>query len=264
MSDYIADGIEAIPAADVEPVRRGNWHIRFADEMTLCLECSVCGRKVDNIDLHHLLEAGEYGEACRRYPYCHCGAKMCLEVNMTREEAIKHAEAVMDCTADMADLLEKQQNKIRDLKYDAQEREKAVVQLRKKWQDAEMFICTMCGHFDHSTDGNIVYGNKECCEIVGYPYCKKFTPWISASVRLPKELEPVNVVWVNHNPAPYYRYMKDVPQKAIAVYYRGAWYWWSCVCEDLLVECGANETDQVDDDIEITHWQPLPELPKEE
>ena len=127
-----------------------------------------------------------------------------------------------------------------------------------------MFICTMCGHFDHSTDGNIVYGNKECCEIVGYPYCKKFTPCISASVRLPKELEPVNVVWVNHNPAPYYRYMKDVPQKATAVYYRGAWYWWSCVCEDLLVECGANETDQVDDDVEITHWQPLPELPKEE
>lgn len=71
--------IEEIPAADVEPVRRGNWHIRFADEMTLCLECSVCGRKVDNIDLHHLLEAGEYGEACRRYPYCHCGAKMDLE-----------------------------------------------------------------------------------------------------------------------------------------------------------------------------------------
>lgn len=37
------------------------------------------GRKVDNIDLHHLLEAGEYGEACRRYPYCHCGSKMDLE-----------------------------------------------------------------------------------------------------------------------------------------------------------------------------------------
>ena len=68
-----------IPAADVEPVRHGNWNIRLADEMTLCLECSICGRKVDNIDLHHLLEAGEYGEACRRYPYCHCGAKMCLE-----------------------------------------------------------------------------------------------------------------------------------------------------------------------------------------
>lgn len=73
--------IKSLPAADVEPVRHGNWNIRLADEMTLCLECSICGRKVDNIDLHNLLEAGEYGEACRRYPYCHCGAKMKLEDN---------------------------------------------------------------------------------------------------------------------------------------------------------------------------------------
>ena len=79
-SAVVAD-FEEIPAADVEPVRRGNWNIRLADEMTLCLECSECGRRVDNIDLHYLLEAGEYGEACRRYPYCHCGAKMCLEDN---------------------------------------------------------------------------------------------------------------------------------------------------------------------------------------
>ena len=75
----VASVFDIVPAADVEPVRHGNWNIRLADEMTLCLECSVCGRKVDNIDLHYLLEAGEYGEACRRYPYCHCGAKMDLE-----------------------------------------------------------------------------------------------------------------------------------------------------------------------------------------
>ena len=68
-----------LPAADVEPVRREKWNIRLADEMTLCLECSACGRRVVDIDLHHLLEAGEYSEACRRYPYCHCGAKMDLE-----------------------------------------------------------------------------------------------------------------------------------------------------------------------------------------
>lgn len=79
--------IKSLPAADVEPVRRGNWNIRLADEMTLCLECSVCGRRVDNIDLHYLLEAGEYGEVCRKYPYCHCGAKMDLEDENNGREA---------------------------------------------------------------------------------------------------------------------------------------------------------------------------------
>jgi hypothetical protein len=76
VTEFVED---ELPAADVEPVRHGNWNIRLADKSTLCLECSICGRKVDNIDLHNLLEAGEYGEACRRYPYCHCGAKMDLE-----------------------------------------------------------------------------------------------------------------------------------------------------------------------------------------
>lgn len=75
----VASVFEIVPAADVEPVRRGNWNIRLLRESTLCLECSVCGRKVDNSDLHFLLELGEYGVACQLYPYCHCGAKMCLE-----------------------------------------------------------------------------------------------------------------------------------------------------------------------------------------
>ena len=68
-----------VPAAAVEPVRHGKWNIRVSDERTLCLECSVCGRKVDNFNLHRLLIFGECGEACRRYPYCHCGAKMDFE-----------------------------------------------------------------------------------------------------------------------------------------------------------------------------------------
>ena len=79
LADCIAIEIEGLPTADVEPVRRGKWNIRVSDERTLCLECSVCGRKVDNFNLHRLLIFGEYGEACRRYPYCHCGAKMDLE-----------------------------------------------------------------------------------------------------------------------------------------------------------------------------------------
>lgn len=75
----VLEKVRGIPAADVEPVRHGKWNIRVSDERTLCLECSVCGRKVDNFNLHRLLIFGEYGEACRRYPYCHCGSKMDLE-----------------------------------------------------------------------------------------------------------------------------------------------------------------------------------------
>lgn len=79
LADCIAIEIEGLPAADVEPVRRGNWNIRVSDERTLCLECSVCGRRVDNFNLHRLLIFREYEAACWRYPYCHCGAKMDLE-----------------------------------------------------------------------------------------------------------------------------------------------------------------------------------------
>ena len=35
--ESVMDFVAEIPAADVEPVRRGNWNIRLADEMTLCL-----------------------------------------------------------------------------------------------------------------------------------------------------------------------------------------------------------------------------------
>ena len=153
---------------------------------------------------------------------------------MTREEAIKHAEALMDYTADVADLLEKQQNKIGDLKYDAQEREKAVVQLRKQWQDAEMFICTMCGHFDHNIDGNIVYGNKDCGEIVGFPYCKKFTPWIPVSERLPNDGEFV-LTYKNG------QFEVQEYEKRRNGWISGGWFWSLCT---------------------VTHWMPMPEPPE--
>ena len=108
------------------------------------------------------------------------------------------------------------------------------------WQAAEMFVCTMCGHFDHNIDGNIVYGNRECCEIVGYPYCKKFTPWISASVRLPEE-RGCYLVAVRH----WYD-GKPVTREA---FWNGA-DWLSC-------------EKKVEITPQVTHWQPLPELPKE-
>ena len=49
--------------------------------------------------------------------------------------------------------------------------------------------------------------------------------WIPCGEKMPKELERVNVTWLNHNPPFYYQHIKDIPQTDTAVYYRGKWYW---------------------------------------
>lgn len=85
------------------------------------------------------------------------------------------------------------------------------------------------------------------------------TRWISVSERLPKDLEPVNITWVNHNPESYYADIKDKPFTATGVYFNGQWYWWSTLCADILSEYSHNYDDIIDDDIEITAWMPLPE-----
>lgn len=90
------------------------------------------------------------------------------------------------------------------------------------------------------------------------------TKWIPVSKRLPKDLEPVNITWVNHNPESYYANIKDKPFTATGVYFNGQWYWWSALCTDMLAEYSHNYDDIIDDDIEITAWQPLPESYKTE
>lgn len=85
--------------------------------------------------------------------------------------------------------------------------------------------------------------------------------WIPVNERLPKDCTAVNVTWVNHDPEPYYAAIKDVPDVATAVYFRGRWYWYSADCEDILSEYGDNEVDKMADCIEVTHWMPLPEPP---
>ena len=135
-----------------------------------------------------------------------------------------------------------------------EEREKVVIQLRKQWLDAEILICTMCGHFDHKTDGNIVYGNMNCGEIVGYPCCKKFTPWIPVTERLP-ELHEDKIedcdgsIYIFLVSEPVVAYTED--GETVIVQYEddrnGKVAW---------VEEGGSE------DI-VTHWMPLPEPPKE-
>lgn len=90
------------------------------------------------------------------------------------------------------------------------------------------------------------------------------TMWIPCSERLPEELEPVNITWVNHEPEPYYHDIKDRNFIATGIYYRGQWYWYSTTCADYLGEYGSNEIDKVDDAVEIIAWMPLPEPYKAE
>ena len=128
--------------------------------------------------------------------------------------------------------------RIEELEAQLAEREKVVIQLRKQWQDAEMHICTMCGHFDHKTDGNIVYGNQTCGEICGYPFCKeKFTPWIPVSERLPGEYKAV-IVWTEYH---------EIGEAQ----YTGKHFQWI-------------DDEGYYDYAKVTHWMPLPEPPKEE
>ena len=83
--------------------------------------------------------------------------------------------------------------------------------------------------------------------------------WIPVSERLPNDLEPVNITWINHEPSPYYKEIKDKPFTATGVYFNGQWYWWSTTCEDILAAFSHNYDDIIDKDIEVTAWKPLPE-----
>ena len=87
---------------------------------------------------------------------------------------------------------------------------------------------------------------------------QKSGKWIPVSERLPEDLEPVNITWVNHEPEPYYHDIKDRNFVATGIYYRGQWYWYSTTCADYLGEYGSNEIDKVDDAVEIIAWMPLP------
>lgn len=83
--------------------------------------------------------------------------------------------------------------------------------------------------------------------------------WIPCSKDLPEELIAVNVTWVNHDPAPYNKEIKDKRFVDTAVYYQGDWYWWDSVAIDYLKEYGKRApVHRVHDVIEIIAWRHLP------
>lgn len=82
--------------------------------------------------------------------------------------------------------------------------------------------------------------------------------WTPISKDLPEELIAVNVTWVNHDPAPYYKEIKDKRFVDTAVYYQGDWYWWDVVLVDVLKEYGNSRVTYIDSAIEIIAWKPLP------
>ena len=84
------------------------------------------------------------------------------------------------------------------------------------------------------------------------------TKWIPVTEQLPKDLKPVNITYINEDPAPYYEHIKGIPFTATAIYYRGGWYWWSCTCVDVLAEYGHSYSDSMDEGIEVKAWMPLP------
>ena len=105
-------------------------------------------------------------------------------------------------------------------------------------------------------------GLDHCCEEalqLAITALKNQPVWIPVSERLPEELVPVNVTWINRNPESYYAKIKDVPFSATAVYYNSKWYWYSSTCVDYLSEYGENDFDLVDKDIDVIAWQPLPQ-----
>lgn len=131
------------------------------------------------------------------------------------------------------------------------ERSDGICELRRNWNAAETKICSMCGKFlpgetdTHkgdvvfATDGNgVVCGTRTCGELIAYPRCGKFAPWISVEDRRPE-----------HDG----RYLCNVKSFA----FRGSYYQ-----TILRYERGEFMEGNIYTD-DVTHWMELPDEPEE-
>jgi len=110
-------------------------------------------------------------------------------------------------------------------------------------------------------EGIVIAVRKKIAEL---PSVQPEPQWIPCSERLPEDLDEVIGTWVNHDPEPYYDFVKDKPLAAPVVFYKGKWYWWTPTAQDLLAEYGERcKVGLLDEAIEIVAWMPLPEPYKE-
>ena len=86
--------------------------------------------------------------------------------------------------------------------------------------------------------------------------------WIPVTERLPDDLAEVNITFINTDPESYYQHIKGKAFTGSAVFYKGDWYWYSSVTQDVLAEYGTYESEKLDDALTVTAWMPLPEAYK--
>lgn len=71
--ESVLEYVQNLPAADVAPVVHGRWKLLHKGDWTSVFVCSVCGRR------ETITESDSYNSRIkmpRKYPYCHCGARM--------------------------------------------------------------------------------------------------------------------------------------------------------------------------------------------
>lgn len=118
---------------------------------------------------------------------------------------------------------------------------------------------------------------KACMRLADLPSVTvQESRWIPVSESLPKDSEPVNIIWILH--APFYKNIRDKAFTATGVYSNGQWYWWSKSCTDILEKYSHNYADIlyeankaeleawmpyyddiINEFIEVIAWMPLPE-----
>mgnify|MGYP003303388509 CR=1 FL=1 len=123
-----------------------------------------------------------------------------------------------------------------------------------------MYLQLVCKGNDMSAEKKVFSANGIIHMLQDMPTASDMK-WTPVSEKIPSNAEEVIVTWVNHEPAPYYAHVKDVPFTGFAVYYNENWYWWTSASKDLLEEYGDrfDLVEKVDDAIEITAWMPMPD-----